>query len=82
MTVKDLIKEIEDCKKEYSDFLEWEVYTEQLGVEEDDDMYKKFGNSYEKVSDSDGWVYVKTMSPEAWCTKMPKQKIFTLNVNY
>jgi len=30
MKVKDLLEEIERCKKEYGDdFLEWNVYTEQ-----------------------------------------------------
>lgn len=82
MKVKDLLKEIKICKKDWPDFLEWEVYTEQLGVDKDTDMMKKFGNSYEKITDGENWTYVKTMEPGAWCTKMPKEKIFTINVNY
>ena len=39
MKIKDLLKEIERCKKEYPDFLEWEVYTEQL--EESDKEHKR-----------------------------------------
>jgi len=84
MKVKDLLKEIKKCKKKYPDFLEWDIYTEQLGVEPNDDMYKKFGNYYKKIVDSDDWVYVKTEDSGdfAWCTKFPKEKIFTLNVNF
>jgi len=84
MKVKDLLKEIKRCRKEYPDFLEWDIYTEQLGVDENADMYKEYGNYYEKITDGDGWVYVKTEDSGdiAWCTKMPKEKIFTINVNY
>jgi len=29
MKVKDLLKELNKCKKQYPDFLEWDIYTEQ-----------------------------------------------------
>ena len=84
MKVKHLLKEILNCQKSWEDFLEWDVYTEQLGVNKDSDMYKDFGNYYEKYTDCEDWTYVKTEDDGdiAWCTKIPKEKIFTLNVNF
>jgi len=72
MKVKDLIKEIQYCKKNYgSDFLEWDVYTEQLSEEEKKD--------YTTIKDKEGWEYAKCFG---FNTIMPKEKIFTINVNY
>jgi len=82
MKVKNLLEDIEWCKEKWEDFLEWDVYTEQLGVDENTDMMKEFYNSYEKYTDCEDWTYVKTCEPGAWCTKIPKKKIFTINVNY
>ena len=82
MKVKDLLREIKNCQKDWEDFLEWDVYTEQLGVNKDSDMYKDFGNYYKKYTDCEDWTYVKTEEPGAWCTKIPEEKIFTINVNF
>jgi hypothetical protein len=86
MKVKDLIDEIERCKKEYPDFLEWEVYTEQL--EQSDKVYKRKPTS----KGGQGWEYIKPHGgyPDDWeyfrcCgfwTKFTDKKIFTINVNY
>jgi len=70
MKVKDLIQEIEDCKKEYPDFLEWDVYTEQIG-----DSHK----DWEWLKDSEDWDYIKCAG---FWTKFTKEKAFTINVNY
>ena len=34
MKVRDLLEEIESCKKKHPDFLEWDVYTQQIGEED------------------------------------------------
>ena len=41
MKVKHLLEEIERCKREYSDFIEWDVYTEQMGFKDIKDFKKK-----------------------------------------
>jgi hypothetical protein len=77
MKVKDVIKEIEQCKKEYGeDFLEWEVYTEQIDAY---DKKQKKAGTWEIIRDSDGWEYFRCVG---FSTKFPKQRIFTINVNY
>lgn len=77
MKIKDLESEIKRCKKEYPDFLEWEVYTEQL--DEEDQRYKRNWQDWGIIGDSDTWAYFKC---EGTFTKFPKKKIFTINVNY
>jgi len=80
MKIKDLINEIERCKEEYDDFLEWDVYTEQ--IEENDKATKKgkgFGRNWKWVRDSEEWEYFECAG---FWTKFPDKKIFTVNVNY
>lgn len=82
MKVKDLLKEIEDNKKEYPDFLEWDVYTEQLT--QSDKVFKRkniesTGNKWDIVKDSEGWEYFKCAG---FWTKWPDKKLFSINVNY
>lgn len=74
MKIKDLIKEIRKCQKEYPDFLEWDIYTEQMYAE------GKNNDNYKFVTDSDEWIYYKCQDT-GW-TKFTKEKIFTFNVNY
>ena len=80
MKIKDLINEIEKCEKEYDDFLEWDVYTEQ--IDELDKKSKKgkgFGGNWKWVSDSEDWEYFECAG---FWTKFADKKIFTVNVNY
>jgi hypothetical protein len=80
MKVKDLIEEIETQRLEYGDdFLDWDVYTEQIW--DDDRLSKTEGlqKSWRKVTDSEGWEYFECVG---FWTKFPDKKIFTINVNY
>jgi len=80
MKVKDLLEEIERCKNGYDDFLEWDIYTEQ--IDECDKNTKKgngFGGNWKWLKDSEGWEYCKCVG---FWTKFPKDKVFTINVNY
>ena len=91
MKVKDLLKEIEGCKKDYGeDFLEWDVYTEQLN-EYDKSVKRGEENPFKdrsgdwtqgdwgKLKDSEGWEYFQCAG---FWTKFPDKKAFTVNVNY
>lgn len=90
MKVKDLLVEIEDCKKNYGDeFLEWDVYTEQLN--ETDKSVKRgektipcangelSQSDWGMIKDSEDWEYFECAG---FWTKFPKEKIFSINVNY
>ena len=80
MKVKDLIKEINRCKKVYGkDFLDWDIYTEQC-VEEDK-VYKRTEQNWKIIKEGgiDDWEYFNCAG---FNTIMPKEKIFTINVNY
>ena len=76
MKVKELLANIELYKKEHSDFLEWNIYTEQL-CEEEKKGFKKQG--LETIKDSEDWEYYKTYG---FNTLFPDKKIFTININY
>ena len=81
MKVKDLIKEINRCKKQWKGFLDWDVYTEQCP--EKDKKCKREKDKWKIVTDSDGWEYFKCVGEGfGFFTKMPRKKIFTINVNY
>ena len=80
MKIKDLLKEIEIQKVEYGkDFLEWDIYTEQL--KNRDKKCKRTGEQkgWGIVNAADGWEYFECAG---FNTVMPKEKIFTVNVNY
>ena len=89
MKIKDLLGEIEDCRKEYGEeFLEWDVYTEQL--DEYDKKVKRgeenpFKDSewsqadWGKLTDEEDFEYFYCAG---FWTKFPKEKVFTVNVNY
>lgn len=83
MKVRDLLKEIEKCKKEYGkDFLDFDIYTEQ--IKDTDKKYKKKssennGQNWENIKDSEGWEYFMC---HGYNTIFVKEKIFTINVNY
>ena len=81
MKVKDLIEEIEKCRQECDDFLEWDIYTEQIC--EMDKTFKKDksdeGQGWEWLVGGDDWEYFKCVG---FWTKFPDKKIFTINVNY
>ncbi len=78
MKVKDLLEEINKCKKQYGDdFLNWDVFTEQLCDE--DKQFKKNSPSWKFLTDSEGWEYCECAG---YWTKFEKEKAFTINVNY
>lgn len=72
MKVEDLIKAIEIGKKDYPDFLKWDVAVEtpfKIDVNMKDDMLK----------DGEGWNYCKC---HGFNTYMPKEKVFSVNIHY
>lgn len=78
MKVKDLLEEINRCKKEYGDeFLDWDVYTEQLG--KNDKSQKKNSGTWNIVKDAEKCKYFECVG---FWTIFPRKKIFTINVNY
>ena len=81
MKVRDLLEEIKSCQCKYGDdFLDWEVYTEQ--IDEVDKKTKKgesFGARWKWLKDSEGWEYIECAG---FWTKLIKEKVFTINVNY
>ena len=82
MKVSELLEEITRCTKEYPDFLEWDVYTEQLT--EIDKKSKRRPNSGQKIkTDGEGWEYFECgFRNHCLSTRMPIEKIFTINVNF
>jgi len=80
MKVKDLLEEIKRCKKEYGkDFLEWDIYTEQCTEYDKKNKRGKQKWKINKGDDYDNWEYFQCVG---FWTKIPKKKIFTINVNY
>ena len=83
MKIKDLVKEIDECKEEYGDeFLEWNVYTEQIhefDKQSKRDRVESTGKKWGRLEDSEGWEYFQCAG---FWTKFPKEKAFTINVNY
>ena len=82
MKVKDLIEKIREGMEEYHDFLDWDVYTEQLQSydrKQKKRSDKKGGQGWAFIKDSEGWEYFKC---EGFFTTFEKEKIFTINVNY
>lgn len=79
MKVKDLLATIEDSKKKYEDFLDWDVYTEQ--IDEADKECKRTGiqKDWGKLGDSEEWEYFECCG---FWTFFEKEKVFTINVNY
>lgn len=78
MKVRDLLLEIETCKEEYGiTFLDWDVYTEQIG--EIDRKSKKSKKHWKWLKDSEDWEYFECAG---FWAKFPDKKIFTVNVNY
>ena len=83
MKVRDLLEEIERERVEYGEeFLDWQVYTEQL--DEFDKNRKRTraestGGKWGRINDSEGWEYFECAG---FWTKFAKEKIFTINVNY
>ena len=89
MKVKDLKEEIERCEREYGDFLEWDIYTEQINeldkaVKRGERTIKCSNGELDqsewgKTTEGEGWEYFECAG---FWTKMPEEKIFTVNVNY
>ena len=77
MKIKDLLEEIERCKAEYSDFLEWDIYTEQ--IDECDKDAKWSNKRWKRLKDSEDREYFECVG---FWTKFPREKVFTINVNY
>jgi len=78
MTVKELLAEIKRCQKKYGkEFLDWEVYTEQIS--NSDKKYKKTKQNWHWLTDGEGWEYFRCAG---FWTKWKAKKIFTINVNY
>jgi hypothetical protein len=82
MKVKDLLKNIKEYQKKYKDFLEFDIYTEQLR-EDDKELKRKSskdgGQEWGTISDSEMWEYFECCG---YNTIFKDKKIFTINVNY
>jgi hypothetical protein len=78
MKIKDLLLEIESCKYEFGeDFLDWDIYTEQInGI---DRASKKNNPQWKWLKDSENWEYIECAG---FWTKFPNERAFTINVNY
>lgn len=77
MKVKELLKEIESCNERYGeDFLEWDVYTEQISSL--DKTYKK-KSDWKHFTNSEGWEFFECIG---FWIRWPRKRIFTINVNY
>lgn len=78
MKVKDLLKEINAGKKEYKDFLDFDVY---IQVVEGDNLKdkKRKDNNWKFIEDSEHWEYIECAG---FHTTFPKEKIFTINADY
>jgi len=90
MKVRDLLKSIENYQKQFPDFLDWDIYSEQLIS--GDKAFKrrkhidnlpwydlKNGQSWKTIKDSEGWEYFECCG---FNTIFTKEKIFTINVNF
>lgn len=78
MKVSELLDEIQRCNKEYGeDFLNWDVYTEQL--DDCDKEQKRENPQWKWLKDSEGWEYIECAG---FWTIFLKEKAFTINVNY
>jgi hypothetical protein len=76
MKVKDLFVMIHSNIKEYGkDFLEWDVYTEQIS-EKQKRAERKTGGSFK---DGDEFEYFRC---DGFWTTCPRERRFTVNVNY
>ncbi len=77
MKVKELLIEIEEKRKQFGDeFLEYDIYTEQLS--EIDKQFKR-DKKWETFTDSEKWEYFKCFG---YYTTSLDKKLFTINVNY
>ena len=54
MKVKDLLEEIDRCKAQYADFLEWDIYTEQ--IDEGDKNTKRGTAMKRRNTERDNWI--------------------------
>lgn len=83
MNVRDLLEEIGQCRSEYGEeFLEWDVFTEQideLDKESKRNRVESTGRKWGRLGDSEGWEYFECAG---FWTKFPKEKAFSVNVNY
>jgi hypothetical protein len=81
MKVKDLLDEINRSTKEYGDdFLNWDVYTEQIdAVDKQTKKGADFGGNWKHIADEDEFEYFYCAG---FWTKFPHDKIFTINVNF
>ena len=89
MKVHELLTAIQQNLEQHEDFLDYDIYTEQLTFR--DKMFKRgqmpfidhngdeYIGSWDTMIDMDGWEYFKTAG---FNTTSPRQKIFTINVNY
>jgi hypothetical protein len=81
MKVKDLLTEIKANQKKYKDFLEWDVYAEQISTSCKKNL-KQQEKKYNKrfvIKDNENWEYFKC---DGFNTLFNEEKIFTVNVNF
>lgn len=75
MKVKDLFSEIAECLREYgNDFMDWNIAVENNRKPEECPNCKD-----NILKDQEGWEYVKC---HGYWTKMPKEKVLTINIHY
>ena len=72
MKVKELIAAIEKGKRDYDNFLDWDIAVE-TPLEVDINM------ANDMIDCVDGWKYCKV---HGFNTYMPKEKVFSVNIHY
>lgn len=77
MLVKQLKEYIEETVEEYGKEVEdWDIYIELVTGE---DLEEKRKGDLKIVKDFEDWEYIET---RGFVTKMPDEKILTINCNY
>lgn len=81
MKVKDLLETIQRGKKDYKDFLEWDVALEHVpnpkkDINCKDDIIKCWDDMIQQ-----NWIFIKSHCMGC-CTYMIKEKIFGIQIHY
>ena len=76
MKVKELAENIERNKKEYPDFLEWDIALEHVEKPEEDVNCKD-----DIIKNGEGWAFIKSHC-QGCCSFWTKRKIFGIQIHY
>ena len=74
MKIKDLLDTVKRGKKEYKDFMEWDI-----AVEHHPNPKQCVNCKDSMLKDGDKWTYIKC---HGFNTYFTKEKVFTINIHY